>query len=96
MIDELYDLVLGDNGFIIKLRCDNIFDENIFYKIKELLKKIISEWKSEEFVPKKGFLIIIELVEFLSRNSNFLTKEDFIKVEDASLEIKDIINDLYL
>lgn len=52
--------------------------------------------EGDGFSPKKGFLTIIELVEFLARSSNFLSKEDSIKTEDASIEIKDIINELYL
>jgi len=27
--DELYELVLGENGFVVTVRCDLIFDETI-------------------------------------------------------------------
>lgn len=96
MIDELYELVLGEEGFLVKLRCKNVFDEKDYLKIKQLLKILINEWKSIEAIPKKGYLATIELVEYLARNNSFLSKEDSIKVEDASIEIKDIINNLYL
>lgn len=94
MINNLETLVLGENGFLVKLRCENKFDESMYSEIKTILKSLVSEWKLQDYVPKKGLLIIIELVEFLSRNSNFLNREDSIKVEDASLEIKDILNEL--
>ena len=96
MVDDLYDLVLGENGFLGKLRCKNEYDEIKYSKIKQTMKNLVNQWKVMDSVPKKGFLTIIELVEFLARSSNFLSKEDSIKTEDASIEIKDIINELYL
>ncbi len=96
MIDEFYDLVLGENGFLVKLRCKNYFDESDYLRIKSYLKSLVSEWKSMATIPKKAFLPIVELVEFLARNSNFLSKEDSIKAEDACIEIKDVLNELYL
>lgn len=96
MIDKLYNLILGDEGFLLKLRCKNIFDEQQYLEIKRILNKLVKEWEVVDVIPKKGFLLVVELIEFLSRNSNFLSKEDFLKVEDASLEIKDIVNNLYL
>lgn len=95
MVNDLYDMVLGDDGFLIKLRCENKFEETKYSKIKESLKDLIDQWKGMNSIPKKEFLTIIELIEFLSRNSNFLSKEDSIKTEDACIEIKDIINELY-
>lgn len=96
MIDELYELVLGEEGFLVKLRCKNFFDEVEYSKIKQILKSLVNEWSSIDAIPKKGVLLTIELVEFLARNNSFLSKEDSIKVEDASIEIKDILNVLYL
>ena len=96
MVDDLYDLVLGENGFLVKLRCKNEYDEIKYSEIKETMKNLVNQWKKMDSIPKKGFLTIIELVEFLARSSNFLSKEDSIKTEDASIEIKDIINELYL
>lgn len=96
MIDELYELVLGEEGFLVKLRCKNFFDEVEYSKIKQILKILVNEWISIDAIPKKGVLLTIELVEFLARNNSFLSKEDSIKVEDASIEIKDILNVLYL
>lgn len=96
MVDNLYDLVLGKDGFLVKLRCKNEYDEIKYSKIKQTMKNLVNQWKKMDSIPKKDFLTIIEFVEFLSRNSNFLSKEDCIKIEDASIEIKDIINELYL
>ena len=95
MLDKLYDLVLGEKGFLVKIRCENTFDDEIYSEIKSILRELVAEWKSLESIPKKGFLAVVELVDFLSRNSKFLSEEDSLKVEDAGIEIKDMINDLY-
>jgi hypothetical protein len=95
MIERLWNLVQEEDGFLVKLRCKNEFDEKMYSEIKEITEKLVEEWKKQESIPKKGFLILIELIEFLSRGSNFLSEKDAIRVEDAELEIKDIINDLY-
>lgn len=96
MIDDLYDLVLSDNGFLSKLRCQNEFDEQIYLNIKSMLQHLVDEWKTTESIPPKALLIIIELIDFLSGGSKFLNEKDKIKVEDANLEIKDIIYSLYI
>ena len=95
MIETLWNSVLEEDGFIVKLRNKNEFDERMYSQIKEILTKLVEEWKNKENIPKKGLLIIVELIEFLARNSSFLSKEDSLKVEDAELEIKDILNNLY-
>ena len=96
MIDELWNLVMGEDGFIVKLRSNNEFNETMYSQIREILAKLVEEWKKSETVPKKRMLIIVELIEFLAGSSRFFSKEDSIKVEDAELEIKDILNNLYL
>ena len=40
-------------------------------------------------------LAIVELIECLVGGSRFLNEAEAIKVEDASIEIKDILNELY-
>lgn len=95
MIEELYELILGENGFVVTLRCENKFDELMFSRIVQCLKQLVEIWEKDEFVSKKAMLAIVELIECLSRNSDFLCETDAIRVEDACFEIKDIINELY-
>lgn len=35
MIDELFELIVGEEGFIVTLRCDNEFDEEKYTDIKK-------------------------------------------------------------
>lgn len=95
MVDELFELVVGEDGFIVTLRCDNKFDEEKYIDIKNQLCVLVSAWKEEHQISKKAMLVIVELIECLVGGSSFLSEEEALKVEDASIEIKDIINELY-
>ena len=35
MIDELFELIVGEEGFVVELRCNNIFDEKKYSDIKK-------------------------------------------------------------
>ena len=95
MIDELFELIVGKDGFIVTLRCDNKFDEEKYTEIISKLCILISDWKEENQISKKAMLAIVELIECLTGGSRFLNEAEAIKVEDASIEIKDILNELY-
>lgn len=95
MVDELFELIAGEDGFIVTLRCDNKFDEAKYADIKNKLCVLVSVWKEEHQISKKAMLAIVELIECLVGGSRFLSEEESLRVEDASIEVKDIINDLY-
>lgn len=95
MLEKLYELVMGEEGVIVTLRCENRFDEEKYNDIKAILCDMVEDWKSKELVPKKAMLIMVELIECLVGGSRFLSYETAITVEDASIEIKDILNKLY-
>ncbi len=95
MVDKFYELIVGNDGLILTLRCDNRFDEEKYVEIKNILKILVSDWKEKKEISKKAFLAIVELTECLVGGSRFLSEDKAIRVEDASIEIKDIINTLY-
>ena len=95
MVDKLFELIVGEDGFIVTMRCENKFDEEKYADIKNMLCVLVSTWKEEHQISKKAMLAIIELIECLVGGSRFLSEEDSLRVEDASIEVKDIINDLY-
>lgn len=95
MIDKFYELIVGNDGLILALRCDNRFDEEKYVEIKNILKILVSDWKEKKEISKKAFLAIVELMECLVGGSRFLSEDEAIRVEDACIEIKDIINTLY-
>lgn len=95
MIDELFELIAGEDGLVITLRCENKFDEENYINIKKIISSLVSDWKHQQTIPKKAMMGIIELLECLVGSSRFLSEDEAIKVEDASIEIKDILNELY-
>lgn len=95
MIDELFEMITGEQGLVITLRCENRFDEKKYLNIKKMICSLVSDWKQQQAIPKKAMLGIIELLECLVGGSRFLSEDEAIRVEDAGIEIKDILNELY-
>ena len=45
MIDELFEMITGEQGLVITLRCENRFDEKKYLDIKKMICSLISDWK---------------------------------------------------
>ena len=84
---------LTDN-FLIKLRTENTFSTADYEKVKSALINNVAEWKSAGSVPVKDVLDIVFLIDQLAGGSRFFDEETTIKVEDACLEIENIIENL--
>lgn len=84
---------LTDN-FLIKLRTENTFSTADYEKLKSVLINKVAEWKSAGSVPVKDVLDIVFLIDQLAGGSRFFDEETTIKVEDACLEIENIIENL--
>ena len=95
MVDELCELIQGENGFLVELRCHDHFNEEKYQRIVELLDKLIAEWRRVDAIPKKAMLAIIDLMNELVGGNRFLSEEESIRLEDASLEIYEMLISLY-
>ena len=96
MLDELWNLVMScDDGFIVQIRLQSFFDEEKFRRIIEILKQIVAEFRDTEFVPKKLILIVTELLQHTVGGNNYMNESDLIRLEDAGLEVIDVISYLY-
>ena len=93
-LPKVCELINEENGFLVKLRCNNEFNIDDYEKIKELLKLSINKWKENGNVPIDEVVAIMSLVDQLARGSRFFDDETALKVEDACIEIEDIINNL--
>ncbi|MDE6784126.1 MAG: hypothetical protein K2J26_01930, partial [Ruminococcus sp.] len=91
---KISDLLNDEDGFDVKLRCENYFDSNKYGKIKSVLIDNVKVWKKNGNVPNDDVVALVELIDQLAGGSRFFDEETAIKVEDACLEIKDIITDL--
>lgn len=43
MTEKLFQLILGEDGLIVSLRCNNKFDEEKYCEIKNILLTLVSE-----------------------------------------------------
>ena len=91
MIDELCELIQGEEGLLVEIRMDLIFNEKKYQRIVELLNQLIGEWRKVDTIPKKAMIAIVDLMIDLVGNNRFLSEEESLKVEDASIEIYDML-----
>ncbi|MBR3514916.1 MAG: hypothetical protein IKO10_01055 [Lachnospiraceae bacterium] len=89
----LYDEISKEDGLLVKLRCDNNFDDGDFQNIKKALLNAIPVWKETGQVKVNDFVVMLELIQTLAGESRFWSDEVQIAVEDAELEIMDIVHD---
>ena len=95
LMDDLYHLIYDDDGLLLSFRNDNRLDEVKYKKAKEIIIGFISMWKTKDVIPKKAFLMIMDLTNTLAGGSRFLNDEEIIKVEDAYIELYTLLGDLY-
>ena len=88
------DMVVGKNGLLVELRCHNSFNEKIYTDIINYLRKHLSEWKSTGIMPVSDAVAVFNLIDALSGGSRFWSEEVDLQVEDAVLEIQEMIGSL--
>lgn len=88
------DMIVGERGLLVELRCHNSFNEKIYTDIINYLNKHLSEWKSTGFIPVADAVSIFNLIDALSGGSQFWSEEVELRVEDAVFEIQEIISTL--
>ena len=80
--------------FLVKLRMDSTFSTDDYEKIKSFLSDKVYEWKKAGSVPVEYVVDIVFLIDQLAGGSRFFDDQTALKVEDACLEIEDIVNSL--
>ena len=88
------DIVYGENGFLVELRCNNIFHEQLFGEIKTYLHKKETEWKVAGAIPIPDAVAIFNLIDQLAGGNRFWSEETALQVEDAIAELQEIIRSL--
>ena len=88
------DMVVGEKGLLVELRCHNSFNEKIHTDITNYLYKHLPEWKLTGFMPVADAVPIFSLIDELSGGSRFWSEEVGLRVEDAILEIQEMISSL--
>lgn len=75
------------NGFLVKLRNENCFDEDMYNAIKDTIISDSSIWKMTGSVPLEDVVALAYLIDQLAGESRFLDEHTADQVEDANLEI---------
>lgn len=88
------DMVVGENGLLVELRCHNSFNEKIYTDIIEYLGAQLPDWKSTGFIPVADAVPLFNLIDELSGGSQFWSEEVGLRVEDAVLEIQEMVSSL--
>ena len=88
------DIVYGENGFLVELRCNNIFHEQLFGEIKTYLLKKETEWKVAGAIPIPDAVAIFNLIDQLAGGNRFWGEETGRQAEDALFELQEIIGSL--
>lgn len=93
-MQKISKLLWKEDGFQVKLRCDNYFDSEEYEIIKKCLLENIKIWKEIGSVPTDDVVAIMGLIDQLAGGSRFYDEETEIKAEDACIEIEEILTDL--
>lgn len=80
--------------FMVKLRTENIFDDELYDHLYRQLELFVEEWRNQENIPKSAFISCIYLTDFLAGGSRFLSEEDGEKVEDACNAVNELLTSL--
>ncbi len=93
-MSKLSDFINAEQGFLVKLRCENRFDEGAYREIEEEIRKALPEWKAQGYVRSQDVEALIGLIEQLAGGSRFFDEETAEKAEDACEEIVEILGEL--
>lgn len=91
---SLSDMVVGENGLLVGLRVHNSFNEEIYADITDYLNEHLPGWKSSGAIPVADAVALFNLIDDLAGGNRFWSEEVRLCVEDAMLEIQDIISEL--
>lgn len=85
------DIVQGESGFLVELRCNNVFHEQLFEKIKNYLNEKETEWKEAGAIPISDAVALFNLIDQLAGGSRFWSEATELRVEYALAELQEII-----
>ena len=88
------DMIVVEHGLLVELRCNNSLNEQLYTAIKHYLNENLPRWNSSGFIPVADAAPIFHLIDELSGGSRFWSEEVQLRVEDAVLDIQDIISTL--
>ena len=93
-MQKISELLWKENNFEVKLHCQNCFNDEEYALIKEALIENAGIWKENGIVPVREMVALMGLIDTLAADNKYYDEVTAIKVEDARIEIQQIITDL--
>ncbi|MCL2224288.1 MAG: hypothetical protein FWB96_04885 [Defluviitaleaceae bacterium] len=90
-LDVLYKNIME---FLVKLRCENAFDEKLYAEIYRHLEILFKQWETQDTIPKSAFISCAYLLDDLAGGNRFWSDEVCVKVEDAHIAIQELITNI--
>jgi len=90
-LDILYKNVMD---FILKLRCENAFDDKLYSRIYQQFEILFKQWATQDSIPKSAFISFNYLIDDLAGGNRFWPDAVCIKVEDAHIEMQELIGNI--
>ena len=88
------DIVQGEDGFLVELRCNNTFQVQLFGKIKAYLLENQPAWKAAGAIPIPDAVAMFNLIDQLAGGNRYWSEETGRQAEDALFELQEIIDSL--
>ena len=88
------DIVQGEDGFLVELRCNNTFQVQLFVKIKAYLIENQPAWKAAGAIPIPDAVAMFNLIDQLAGGNRYWSEETALQAEDALFELQEIIDSL--
>ena len=88
------DIVQGEDGFLVELRCNNTFQVQLFGKIKAYLLENQPAWKAAGAIPIPDAVAMFNLIDQLAGGNRYWSEETGRQAEDALFELQEIFDSL--
>lgn len=82
------DIVQGEDGFLVELRCNNTFQVQLFGKIKAYLLENQPAWKAAGAIPIPDAVTMFNLIDQLAGGNRYWSEETGRQAEDALLNYR--------
>ncbi|WP_066308949.1 hypothetical protein [Bacillus sp. FJAT-29814] len=90
-LDLLEELLLGDDGLLIKIRSADGLDKEKAEQIYKVLTDLALEWKDRDSIPKKAADLFIDIYPAMLNQSDYYSEEKAIEIMDCCDKMLDLI-----
>ena len=93
-MSKFSELIYKEDGFLVGLHCENVFDTAEYGMLKRELLQCAAKWRSDGHVPLEDVAALTDLVDELAGDSGHYDDETAVLAENARIEVQEIINSL--